>query len=68
MSTTLPITTRTTVNDAIRLAPVTASIFGRYGIDACCGGGLPIEDAARRHGLDPAKLVAELRAALKEPE
>jgi regulator of cell morphogenesis and NO signaling len=49
-----------TVNETIRLYPETVAVFSRHGIDACCGGGLQVREAAVRHGLDVAALVAEL--------
>lgn len=50
-----------TVNEVIRQAPVAVAVFKRYGIDACCGGGLPVGEAAARHGIDEATLIAELQ-------
>jgi regulator of cell morphogenesis and NO signaling len=50
-----------TVNEVIRRAPVAVTVFKRYGIDACCGGGLPVGEAAARHGIDEATLIAELQ-------
>lgn len=49
-----------TVNDVIRFQPRTVEVFRRYGIDACCGGGLVVADAARRHGVDLDELTREL--------
>ncbi|MDG5497438.1 iron-sulfur cluster repair di-iron protein [Niveispirillum sp. BGYR6] len=40
--------------------PGATAIFRRHGIDFCCGGGLPLADAAQAHGLDPAGLLREL--------
>ena len=36
-----------TVSRTIRLFPVTVRVFNDFGIDACCGGELTIEAAAR---------------------
>lgn len=60
MSTARPIAASMTVNEVVRIAPNSVAIFGRYGIDACCGGGLPIGEAARRHGVEANRLLAEL--------
>jgi iron-sulfur cluster repair protein YtfE (RIC family) len=56
-----------TVNEAIDQDPRTIAVFNRFGIDACCGGSVPIVDAARRDGVDPAMLVAELNAIAMRP-
>ena len=50
-----------TLNEIAHRFPVTLGVLRDYGLDACCGGGLPLEQAAVRHRID----VAELRAALE---
>ncbi len=49
-----------TVNETILRHPLTMEVFGRYHIDACCGGAFPIREAAERHRIDPDALLAEL--------
>jgi len=39
-------------------------VFERLGIDYCCGGKRPVEDACKELGLDAAAVLAELEAAL----
>jgi iron-sulfur cluster repair protein YtfE (RIC family) len=51
------------VNDVIRHWPATVGVFAAYGIDACCGGALPVAEVVKRHGLDGAALAAALHAA-----
>jgi iron-sulfur cluster repair protein YtfE (RIC family) len=51
------------VNEAVRLYPATVAVFARAGIDACCGGSLPIEEAATRHGIELRALLAALETA-----
>jgi regulator of cell morphogenesis and NO signaling len=53
----------TTVNEAIRVRPATVRVFNDHGIDACCGGAMPIEVAAARDGLDLQLLLRELNRA-----
>jgi iron-sulfur cluster repair protein YtfE (RIC family) len=53
-----------TVNEVIRSWPATVSLFADLGIDACCGGALPVAEAARRHGHDPEKVRARLDSLL----
>lgn len=62
MSIEATLTTAMTVNDAIRRVPGALAVFGQHGIDSCCGGNLPLEEAARRHGLDPEMLLRQLAA------
>ncbi|HEX7049530.1 MAG TPA: DUF542 domain-containing protein [Longimicrobiales bacterium] len=57
---------RMTVNEAIGRFPATVAVFNRFGIDACCGGAVPIADAARRDGADPDRLAEALEAAIEE--
>jgi regulator of cell morphogenesis and NO signaling len=38
-------------------------ILEQHGLDYCCGGARPLEDAAREKGLDPAALLAEIERA-----
>lgn len=54
------------VNHAISLYPETISIFNDFGIDACCGGAVPIAEAALRDGADLDELMAALAAILEE--
>jgi iron-sulfur cluster repair protein YtfE (RIC family) len=58
---TIQITPQTTVNEAIKQVPEAVAVFKRVGIDACCGGALPIGDAAKRHKLNAEDLLNELR-------
>jgi len=54
-----------TVNEAIRLFPVTVAVFNHFGIDACCGGAVPVRAAALRDGADPDQVAAALLDALR---
>ncbi|MEK6813411.1 MAG: DUF542 domain-containing protein [Nitrospirota bacterium] len=49
-----------TVNDILAKFPETISIFNEFGIDACCGGGAALTDAAKRDGADIEKIVTAL--------
>ena len=52
-----------TVNDVIKHHPAAVAVFQEYGIDACCGGALPLLTVTTRHGIDPDSLLVALRAA-----
>lgn len=52
-----------TVHGAMERIPGAAAIFRRFGIDACCGGELPLTAAAERHGVELERLLRELDAA-----
>ena len=60
--TELAITAETTVNEAVRRHPGALRVLASFGIDTCCGGALPIEEAAKRHGVDAALLVDLIRS------
>lgn len=54
----------TAVNDVLKQYPETVSVFNAFGIDACCGGAASLREAARRHGVDLAELLAALQTAV----
>jgi len=41
-------------------------VFAQFGVDTCCGSGVPILDAAHRDGADVDALLAALRATTSE--
>lgn len=57
--------TSVTVNEMVARHPETMTIFNRFGVDTCCGGGAPIIEAAQRDGAEVDELLAALRNALK---
>lgn len=61
-------TTEMTLNEITNRWPATLEVLGRYGLDTCCGGSLPIREAAERHGADPDTLIRELDEALSRSE
>jgi regulator of cell morphogenesis and NO signaling len=52
------------VNEVMARYPATLTVFNRYGVDTCCGGGAPVREAARRDGADVAALLDALRVAI----
>ncbi len=57
------ITPETPIREAIRSHPATRPIFMRHRLESCCGGIHSIAAAALARGLDPDRLLEELRAA-----
>ena len=56
-------TTTTEVASIVTAAPRTARVFERHGIDYCCGGRVPLEEACAAKGLDAAAVLGEVEAA-----
>ena len=65
MTTTKQIDPTLTVNEIVALYPQTIPVFNRFGLDTCCGGGVTVDAAARRDGVDADATWAALRAALE---
>jgi regulator of cell morphogenesis and NO signaling len=56
------ITPDLTINTVVQRYPAALGVFNARGLDTCCGGALTLADAAGRHGLDLAELLAALEA------
>ena len=52
-----------TVGDVAAGSPEAAGILEHYGIDYCCTGKRPFDDACREKGLSPASVAAEIASA-----
>ena len=52
-----------TLNELVAAEPKALTVLHRYGLDTCCGGGLPLREAARRHELSLDELVAAIEGA-----
>jgi iron-sulfur cluster repair protein YtfE (RIC family) len=59
----LPLTSAP-VNQVLLEHPATVAVFNAFGIDACCGGDVSIEEAARRDGADASALLTALDAII----
>ena len=54
------------VGEVVSLNFNTAGVFQKYGIDFCCGGGVTVEKACQKHGLNVDKVTSELTNLLSE--
>lgn len=55
------------INDVIRKYPKTITVFSKFKVDSCCGGGVSIEKTAGMSGVDIDSLLQALnKAALAE--
>jgi iron-sulfur cluster repair protein YtfE (RIC family) len=68
LNTTMTITPETTLNAIVARYPETLPILQRFGLDTCCGGALPLRDAAQHHGLDVEEILRALDSAAKEQD
>ena len=59
-----PIPDDMTVNEVIRHFPDTVTVFNDFDIDGCCGGSVPVREAAIRDGADPDAVFAALLKTL----
>jgi len=64
MKPTVAIQPDETVNTVVQRYPEVLPVLSRAGIDTCCGGGLPIGEAARAHGLTFETLLEQLRTVI----
>ena len=56
-----------TVRETMARHPESKSVFTRFGVDTCCGSGVPIVDAAHRDGADLGELIRVLRETVEAP-
>jgi regulator of cell morphogenesis and NO signaling len=53
------------VNDLLRDHPSSIVALTAHGIDTCCGGDLPLPEAARHAGVSFDRLVSDIEDALR---
>ncbi len=66
MSDNQNITKETTINEAIKLRPETVAVFSKFKMDSCCGGALPIEEAAKKHGVEAEDILKAIEDCTKK--
>ena len=52
-----------TLRELVETRPETLAVLTEYGMDACCGGDLTIERAAKAHGVELEVLMGKLAGA-----
>ena len=50
-----------TVNEIVQKYPASLTVFKTFGIDTCCGGGLPLGVVLVKHKLEDAKVFEALQ-------
>jgi len=60
----MALSSKRTVGELVAENPARARVFERYGIDYCCGGKQPLDQACRQRGMAPGPLIEELDQAL----
>ena len=60
----MPVTTETPVGQIAANHPLATRVFARHKIDFCCGGGLPLQEACAKKGIDASTIVAEIEKEL----
>ena len=53
-----------TINEIVARFPETIPVFNHFGLDTCCGGGVRVDEAAHREGIDAAELLSSLHQAI----
>src|SRR6185312_2018396 len=56
-----------TVREIALEHPATIRVFEQFGIDYCCGGRIPLDEACAKKNLAIGEIVAALEKASKEP-
>lgn len=57
----IPFTSDTLVKDIVNELPKTSDVFKKNRIDFCCGGNIPLSQAAAQNNLNMDNLIEELK-------
>lgn len=57
-----------TISDLVEHAPGTMTVFSMYGLDLCCGGGLPLGEALEQHGIEATPVLQEVATIVAESQ
>jgi regulator of cell morphogenesis and NO signaling len=61
MPNTIQLDPTMTINEIVARYPDTIPVFNRFGLDTCCGGGVPVDEAAHRDGIAVEPVLNALR-------
>lgn len=56
--------TTMTINEIVARFAETIPVFNRFGMDTCCGGGVTVEEAARRDDIEVEAVLAALHESI----
>jgi iron-sulfur cluster repair protein YtfE (RIC family) len=57
-----------TISDLVEHAPGTMTVFSSLGLDLCCGGGHPLEEALALHGIEPDPVIRQVAVIVSESQ
>jgi len=63
----MTLTTAKTVRDYASETPQTIPVFEKFGIDYCCGGNRPLDEACAAVNANPEQVLKSLEAAVAQP-
>ena len=58
----------TTIARLVEMAPGTMSVFSMLGLDMCCGGGHPLEEALTLHGIPADPIIYDIALIVSESQ
>jgi regulator of cell morphogenesis and NO signaling len=63
-----PFSSHTMVKDIVNELPKSSDLFKKHRIDFCCGGNIPLSQAAAEIGIDVERLLTELKEVLEKSQ
>jgi iron-sulfur cluster repair protein YtfE (RIC family) len=51
-----------TLNEITSAVPSALEVFGRYGLDSCCGGAKTLALVCEKHGLDLEQVLSDIQS------
>jgi len=63
-----PFSSHTLVKDIVNELPKSSDLFKKHRIDFCCGGNIPLSQAAAENGIDVEQLLAQIQEVLEKSQ